>query len=152
LSLDQLIEVGNKDFEEVNDYVSSKGWQFDKAADESEGKSAKISWGFNKSKDHFDDSWKATAWLKLCNPGNQQYITYQFHNANYYSLYKTKIAAYGMEKWGSDIKGNSIETIYSGANYLISISVSSNEDSGGTTYVISVLKKSRLLDASTTDN
>ena len=57
LSLDQLISIYDKDFIDINDYLSAKGWQFSESNKGENGKADEVVWGYDKTYE------KASAWF-----------------------------------------------------------------------------------------
>lgn len=133
LSLDQLITLCDTDFNEINDYLTPKGFIFKDSSPNDEGREATVKWRFRKG----------GATLILHNPGPNQYFTYWVTNKNYYDLYKSKVKGYGMELISNRIDKELISAIYEGANFVVATTIQSDE--GAPNYLMTVGRKKYML-------
>lgn len=145
LSLDQLVNLQTKDLEYVNEFLVSRGWQFDSSEAETDEDMGKAIWGYGKS--DFDPE-KAVAWFYLIySPGYESVIRYQTHNKSHYTSIKNRIAALGMKLVDSQIVDDGLYSVYLGKNYAIKVISSSSRDSAVAKYIFTVIKKEDYLNS-----
>ncbi len=139
LSLDQLVSLQTKDLEYVNEFLVSRGWQFDSSQAETDDKMGRAVWAHGKS--NFDPE-IAEAWFDLVySPGYESTIRYQTHNKTQYTVIKNRMAALGMKLLSSEIVEDGLLSVYLGNYFAIKITSSSSRDSAVATYIFTVIKK-----------
>lgn len=145
LSLDQLVSLQSKDLEYINEYLVSRGWQFDSSEAETEEDMGRAIWAYGKS--DFEPE-KATAWFNLIySPGYESTILYQTHNKSQYTLIKNRIAALGMKLFRSQIVEDGLISVYLGKNYAVKVVSSSSEGSAVAKYIFTIVKKEVYLES-----
>ena len=146
LTLDQLITLSGRDVDQINEYLASRGWAFDDAAQEEDEEVAHASWAFQKTSSYYDsDNARAQAWLQINNPGSEQHLIYQTSSKAHYDAVRTRILAFKMERLGSDVVKGGIRTSYAGANFIVTTSVRAADDGRKPVYLVLVQRKDAYL-------
>lgn len=125
LSLDELTALQRKDAAEANDYLSSKGWAFDQAEEETATTYGRGVWAYNKDYDGWEMSRsnsnaRAQAWCTIIfSSGSATRVRYQTGNKAHQTSIKNSIKAYGMKTLKSGIEGGEIVSVYAGQKYVV---------------------------------
>jgi len=139
LTFDELVQLRKKDFTQINDFLTNKGWQFSHSSEGSETTYNEVNWSFGKSE---WDEGKAISWLTLySSDGYENRITFQEHNKDSYTLINNKIKSYSMKKINSKIQDNNIYTDYVGQTVVVRVIISSEEYSSKTIYIFKFFEK-----------
>lgn len=149
LTLTDLTNLCNKkNWEEVNQTLRTKGWEYHESSKGNTYQYNTITWSYEKS--HYDD--KASAWFYLFTyDGFPNKITYTVHNQDSYSIIQRSIATTGFKLTDSEIENNEIISTYANSNYTLKISTrkTTRDDYWGssiTTYSITLIKKAGIYD------
>jgi len=138
LNLNELIALRGKDAEEVNSYLSAKGWVFNDASEETEDQYSVGSWAFGKQL--YSD--RAKSFFKFMSAeGYRNKVSYITIHKSSYDLIKTKIIALKMKKISTIAKDGRLVTVYVGTNYIVETSLATDEQSSVPIYGISISKK-----------
>jgi len=137
-----------KNWEEVNQALRTKGWEYHESSRGNTYQYNTITWSYEKSR--YDD--KALAWFYLFTyDGFPNKITYTVHNQDSYSIIQKSIAAAGFKLIDSEIEENEIISTYANSNYTLKISTRKTTrddywESSITTYSITLIKKAGIYD------
>lgn len=138
LSLDELINLRGKDADAVNTYLSSKGWAFSDASEETEDNYSNSTWAYGKQL----YTGRAKSFCKLMTAdGYFNKFLYTTISRDYYNLIKNKIALYKMAKVSSTPKDGYLVTVYVGSNYIVETSLSTDQQTYIPTYSVVVYKR-----------
>lgn len=135
LTLDELIKLQKGDFVEVNDILTSKGWDFSHSKKGDFGNYNTVTWAFNKN-----DFNEASGWLTLYSTDNSESIlSYQMHSSKIYNSIKNQINVYKMKSISNKIEDNEISSVYQGLKYTITVSIKSSADKSNPHYIFSII-------------
>ena len=155
LSLDELIRLRGKDIESANTYLSSKGWQFDDASEETQNQYSTTTWSYGKQQ----YTNRSKAFIKLMTAdGYFNQIRYITIYKEHFNLIKSRIAYYKLTRLSSEAKDGYIKSTYIGSNYIIETTTSTDKYTSIPVYGISVRKKpdvyipQKEIESSNTDN
>lgn len=138
LSLDELISLRGKDADAVNNYLSSKGWAFSDASEETEDEYSNSTWAYGKQL----YTGRAKSFCKLMTADRYlNKIAYTTISKDYYNLIKNKIALYKMVKVSSTPKDGYLVTVYVGSNYIVRTSLSTDNQTSIPVYSVAVSKR-----------
>ncbi|SET90289.1 hypothetical protein [Hymenobacter actinosclerus] len=138
LSLDELIIIRSKDIESANTYLSSKGWQFNDASEETQESYSTTTWSFGKQ--YYSNYSKAFIKLLTADGYNSQ-LSYQTVYKEHFNIIKNKIISYKMNRISSEAKDGYIVSTYIGTNYVIQTTTSVDSDTSSPVYGINIKKK-----------
>ncbi len=126
LSLAQLLEIRKKSIGDVEEYLTSKGWDFYEAEEETYDNFGSASFAYNKS----DISSGAESFLIFMHSSQfeKTRIFLQVNNRLKYDEYLNSIKSYGCKQINSKIEDGRIIKIYRGATitFIVISSTSSN--------------------------
>ena len=149
MTLTDLTNLCNKkNWEEVNQTLRTKGWEYHESSRGNTYQYNTITWSYEKSR--YDD--KALAWFYLFTyDGLPNQIIYTVHNQDSYSIIERSIATAGFKLTDSEIENNEIISTYSNSNYILKISTRKTTrddywESSITTYSITLIKKAGIYD------
>ena len=120
LTLTDLTSLcSKKNWEEVNQTLRVKGWEYHESSKGNTYQYNTITWSYEKSR--YDN--KALAWFYLFTyDGLPNKITYTVHNQDSYSIIQKSIATAGFKLTDSEIEDNEIISTYASSNYTLKIS------------------------------
>ena len=137
IGLDELLYLQKKSFIEINDFLVGKGWEFSHSKQGDYDEYSVVFWALKKT---FEG--KAKGWFTLYYANSEQnIISYQIHNKDYYSEIKSKINAYKMKTIDSGIEENRIYSIHEGVNYIIKLTIESEEQNENTLYHVNIFHR-----------
>jgi antitoxin component YwqK of YwqJK toxin-antitoxin module len=149
LTLPELFTICNKpNWDEVNEYMSNKGWDYYESSKGDDTHYSTITWAFKK--DEYSD--KAQAWFYLFTyEGFPNKISYSIFNKNSFNTVKNGITALGMKLTDTSIEDNQITSKYSNSNFIVAVETKKAEnpdyaDNSLTAYSIDVIKKAGIYD------
>lgn len=138
LSLDELINLRGKDADAVNAHLSSKGWTFSGASEETEDNYSNSTWAYGGQL----YTGRAKSFCKLMTAdGYYSKVSYTTISKDYYNLIKNKIAAYKMVKTSSTPKDGYLVTVYVGSNYVVETSLATDTETRIPIYGVTVSKR-----------
>ena len=144
LSLDELINLRGKDADAVNNYLSSKGWAFSGASEETEDNYSYSTWAYGKQL----YTGRAKSFCKLMTAdGYYNKVTYTTISKDFYNLIKSKIVAYKMVKMSSTPKDGYLVTVYVGNNYVVETSLATDAETSIPVYAVIVSKRTKIIPA-----
>jgi hypothetical protein len=144
LTLDELIGLRKKDIANVEEYLTTKGWEFLSSNEGTDGAFNKAMFTFNKSL--YDD--KADAFFTYLNSNStgRIRINLQVHKLEKYNAYLARIKSYGCKLIDSSISDGEIQKVYQGATTTFMVSVETQKEkyssSTKTTYQIFIIENS----------
>jgi hypothetical protein len=144
LTLDELISLRKKDIANVEEYLTTKGWEFLSSNEGIDGAFNKASFTFNKSP--YDD--KADAFFTYLNSNitGRIRVNFQVHKLEKYNAYLARIKSYGCKLIDSSISDGEIKKVYQGATTTFIVSVETQKEkyssSTKTTYQIFIIDNS----------
>jgi antitoxin component YwqK of YwqJK toxin-antitoxin module len=149
LSLLELLQLSNKpDWESVNTYLVTKGWEYYNSKEGDNENYNTVTWSYEKS--YYND--KAQGWFELYTyTGFPNKVSYQFHNKITYNTIKNTLATNGFKYIDTDIKDERVVSKYANAYFIILLSYIKNDkddysDASHTTYLVTVIKKAGVYD------
>ena len=127
-------------WEDVNSYLSTKGWVF---YDSKEG--AEILWSYKKV--NYENS--AQGWLTLKLDGSLfENFTYQISNSIIYASLASETKLLGFKKTNSLVEDGKITSEYSNGKYIISAWINKEKDDNGEYYNLFYIKIMKIRDNS----
>lgn len=144
---DLTLLCSKKNWENVNQFLVSKGWSFYESKKGDSNEFNTITWSYKKDK----DSEKAQGWIHLYTVENTpDKIDYSFFNESSYLVFKNSITPSGFKLVNNSIEDNEIVSSYSSPSFnLIVTTKKITEDdflsSSKTGYSISISKKQSLV-------
>ena len=151
LSLNDLQMICNKsNWEQVNQYLMNKGWEYYESEKGSSTRYNTITWSFNKS---YGD--RAEAWFYIYTyEGFPNKIAYSVFNKPAYSKIQNSLNSLGYKLTDSEIDDNEITSIYSNNMFVLKITTEKREkkddfsyyDESITAYRFLLIKKSGVYD------
>jgi antitoxin component YwqK of YwqJK toxin-antitoxin module len=151
LTLTDLTSLCNKkNWEEVNQSLLAKKWEYYESEKGSTYNYNTITWSF--SKDYYSN--EAKGWFYLYTyEGFPNKISYSVFNKESYSIIQNSISSAGFKLVKSEIENNEIISTYSNANYTLSISTEKRdksdyswENNSITAYNFTLIKKEGIYD------
>lgn len=144
LSLNNLITVYGKHEEEIDTYLSNKGWERAQTTSEL----AQATWSYDRRiavsiPGEGDSHYEARSWLTLSNLDGERIITYSINKAKMFNAFKAQVLALGMRRVEYIPSNTDIVVVYEGANYRVHLITMLNKGSliGNNTYMIYLNKK-----------
>jgi len=148
-SVKNLISLCNKtEWETVNRFLISKGWDYDDSQIGPNDQSRAISWAFKKQ--NFNGN--AQAWFALyTNNGNPCKIEYTVYNRGSFTIIQNSIYGAGFKLTSSEINDNEIVTKYDNSLFILRISSKKTIQDDDfqtniTVYEVVLIKKSSVYD------
>lgn len=146
LSLTDLQYISNKtNWEDVNQYLMIKGWEFYESEKGSSKKYNTITWSYNKS---YGD--KAQAWFYLFTyEGFPNKINYSVFNKPSYTIIQKALSSKGYKLSNSEIENDEIISTYANSKFKLKIITEKREreyEESLTGYNFSLIKKSGVYD------
>jgi antitoxin component YwqK of YwqJK toxin-antitoxin module len=149
ITLSDLLAMGNKqNWESVNTYLSSKGWDYYDSKKGDSFKQSEIIWSYNK--DNYND--QAQAWFHLYTYDEfPNQIAYSVFNKPSYEIILKSLSGAGFKLLENEIEDNSIVNIYSNTKFFLKVITAKREDntysnSSTTAYNFILIKKGGFYD------
>ena len=147
LTLSTLISLSKKqNWEDVNDYLIDKGWEYTGSSKGVYDKCNTISWAYDK--DQWDDY--AKSWFKLFDCGSSVFnLSYQVGTKEDYNLVFNALSSNGFKKTNSSILDDALVTDYANSSYVMSVQTIKTEGMYGnaqTTYLFQLTSKADIYD------
>lgn len=147
LTLTNLISLSKKqNWEDVNDYLIDKGWEYTGSSKGDYDKCKTISWAYDK--DQYDEY--AKSWFKLFDCDNSVFnLSYQVGSKDDYNLIFNALSSNGFKKTSSSILDDALITDYANSSYFLSVQTIKTEGMYGnsqTTYLFSLTSKTNVYD------
>ena len=144
LTTAELLQISNRsNWEEVNTFLLSKGWEYYDSAAGSEENYSTVTWVHSKN---FNDD-KAAGWLYLytCS-GYPNKVKYHFVRKSNYNTFKNSLASSGFKYVDTEIGDDFVISNYSNLKFNISLSYAKDEqdeysDASVTSYTVTLIKK-----------
>ncbi|MCF1751367.1 toxin-antitoxin system YwqK family antitoxin [Mariniradius sediminis] len=149
LTINELTNLGRKkNWEEINQFLMSKGWVYYDSEKGSSQEYSTITWSYNK--DSFSD--KAQAWFYLFTyEGYPNKISYSFFNQDSYSLIQSNLGPSGFKLVESKIEDNQLISTYRNSSFTLNTSTKKRSDSDWTdrtltAYTITLIRNEGVYD------
>ncbi len=145
---DLTLFCGKKSWDEVNNLIRAKGWEYYKSKAGDFDSYNEVVWSYDL--DYYDD--EAKAWLTLYTyEGLPSKIQYQLSNRKAFQSIESSISAAGFKKVSSDIFDDQVTAEYVNDKYKLTIFYSKLDDDdyyevSSTAYIITVTKKGTIYD------
>ena len=138
IGLDQLIYLRGRDVDASNSYLSTRGWVFHDAAEESTDQYGNSTWAHTKQL----YSGRAKSFFKLLTAdGYYNQACYQTVSKVSFDAIRSKILAYKMVKVSAVAKDGYITTTYLGSNYQVETRLSTDSDTSIPIYSVILAKR-----------
>lgn len=150
ISVNELLILCNKSkWDEVNEYMLMKDWEYHKSTKGDDYNYNTITWSYNKD---YND--KAQGWFYLYTyEGFPNKIVYTFFNKQAYNVIKNGIKTSGMTLFDSSIDDNKITSQYSNSNFILTLITAKREsdetyynENSITAYSVTIVKKAGIYD------
>ena len=143
LSFDELIMLRSKDVESVNSYLMSKGWDFVDATEEGDASFATTTWAFGRNREV--EGTRALSFLVLWTmQAGYQKLRYQPVKKSY-ELFKAQLVARKLKLESSKIEKGQITSSFLGANYKVTLTTATDEQTKSPVYLIEIEKRSEMM-------
>jgi antitoxin component YwqK of YwqJK toxin-antitoxin module len=145
---DLILFCGKKNWDEVNNLISAKGWEYFTSQEGDFDSYNEVTWSYDRN--YYND--KAKGWLTLYTyEGLPSKIQYQVFNKKGFQTIESSIGASGFKKTSSEILDDIVLAEYVNDKYTLSLSYSKIEtdyyyESASTSYTIVVTKKGTVYD------
>jgi antitoxin component YwqK of YwqJK toxin-antitoxin module len=145
---DLTILCNKKNWEDVNQTLLSKNWEYYDSEKGNTYNYNTIIWSYNK--DYYND--EAQGWFYLFTyEGLPNKVSYTTFNKEAYSLIQNSISVAGFKLIDSEIEDSEVISTYANLNYTLTISTEKRNDSEWddnsiTAYIITLIKKSGVYD------
>lgn len=124
LTLEQLINVYNKEEDEIDVYLGNKGWERCPT-----GKPPRIAtWAYDRRMGPFipgtttGPTYEAAAWLSMVIGDEDSFgITYSIHSLKKFNDFRARVMAIGMKKVDYTSTDQKTLAVYEGANYRVEL-------------------------------
>jgi len=129
LSFEQVQQLRTKSLDQVDNFLSAKGWQMTDAEEATEHSMASATFGYKV--DDFDSE-KATSWFvyyKALLGNDYNRISIQVNSAEVYKLYLARLAVNGYKLKSSRIEEGRIVKVYRNATTTCTVSTFTTEGS-----------------------
>lgn len=126
LTMAQLVNIRKMDLGSATEYLSTKGWEFVEAEDETENQMGSITFAYNKS--DINDNAESFLFYYFSKQYGIQRIAVQVNKKVKYNEYLTAIKGYGAKLIDSSIENGILVQTYQGktTTFIISSSTSKN--------------------------